>query len=91
MKGRILRPNGDTLEYDAAEVTKPDSPFCFNNTVSSLFCECSLTANGIKISDNAHDARKALIETEFSLNKEAKDTWLKCHGSSCEEEPVDFW
>ena len=70
VKGRILRHNGDTMEYDAANITTTDSPFFVNNTLPSLFCECSLTATGIKIfSANGNTARKAVIDTEFSLNK----------------------
>ena len=50
-----------------------------------------LTANGIKISSaNGNYAQKAFIETEFSHNKEAKDTWLKCQGYPYEQQPDDF-
>ena len=47
--------------------------------------------NGIKISSaNGNYAQEAFIETEFSHNKEAKDTWLKCQEYSYEQQPDDF-
>ena len=83
VKGRILRPNGDKLEYDAGNAAATDAPFFVNNALHSFFSECSITANGIKISSaNGNYAQKAFIKTEFSHNKEAKDTWLKCQGYS---------
>ena len=91
VKCRILRPNGDKLAYDAGNAAATDAPFFVNNTLHSLFSECSITANGIKISSaNGNYAQKAFIETEFSHNKEAKDTWLKCQGYSYEQQPDDF-
>ena len=79
VKCRILRPNGDKLDYDAGNAAATGSPSFVNNTLHSLFSECSITANGIKISSNGNYAQKASTETEFSHNKEVKDTWLKCH------------
>ena len=91
VKCRIVRPNGDKLQYDAGNAAATDAPFLVNNTLHSLFSECSITANGIKISSaNGNYAQKAFIETEFSHNKEAKDTWLKCQGYSYEQQPDDF-
>ena len=91
VKCRILIPNGDKLEYDAGNASANGSPFFVNNTLHSLFFECSITANGIKIpSANGNYGQKAFNETEFSHNKEAKDTWLKCQGYSYEEQPDDF-
>ena len=91
VKCRILRPNGDKLVYYEGNDVATDSPFFVDNLVHSLFSECSITANGIKISSaNGNYAQKAFIETEFSQNTEAKDTWLKCQGYSYEEQPDDF-
>ena len=90
VKCRILRPNGDKLEYDAGNAAATDAPFFVNNTLHSLFSECSITANDIKTSYNGNYAQKAFIETEFSHNKEAKDTWLNCQGYSYEQQPDDF-
>ena len=80
VKCRILRPNANKLEYDAGNAEATDAPFFVNKTLHSLFSGCSITANGIKVSSNGNYAQKTFIETEFSRNKEAKDTWLKCQG-----------
>ena len=54
----------------------------------SLFSECTVSANGLKISNaNGNYAHKSFIETLFSHNKDAKDTWLACQGYSYEENP----
>ena len=50
VKCRFLRPIGDKLEYDAGKAAAADAPFFVNITLHSLFSECSITANGIKIS-----------------------------------------
>ena len=56
-----------------------------------FFRECSITANGIKItSGNGNYAQKAFIETEVSHKKQAKDTCLKCQGYCYEEQLDDF-
>lgn len=71
---KILQANGADLRFDAADATQSDKPMFVNNALHSLFSECSVTANGIKISSaNGNYAQKAFIETEFSHNKEAKD------------------
>ena len=77
--------------YDAgaaADVTKTDAP-CFCNTVfHSLFSDCTVSANGLKISNaNGNYAHKSFIEAEFSHNKDAKVTWLACQGYSYEDNP----
>ena len=47
-----------------------------------------MPANRLKISNaNGNYARKSFIETEFSHNKDAKNTWLACQGYSYEENP----
>ena len=54
----------------------------------SLFSDCTVSANGLKISNaNGNYAHKSFIETEFSHNKDAKNTWLACQGYSYEENP----
>ena len=78
------------MRYDATDPTVTDSPIFVNNTLHSLFSECTVTANGIKISNaNGVYAHKAFIETEFSNDREAKDTRLKCQGYTYEETPAD--
>ena len=78
---RIPRPNGDKVEYDAADAAAADSPFFPNNTQHFVFSKCNITAEGIKIfSASGNYAQKASIETEFSYNMKARETWLKCQG-----------
>ena len=91
VKCKIEQVNGDPLRYHATNATERDTPKFVNNTLHSLFSDCSITANGIKISSaNGNYAAKAFLETEFSTNKEAKDTWLRCQGYSYEDDPDDF-
>ena len=86
MKFKIIRNDGNNLRYDAADATMTDSTIFVNNTLHSLFSECTVTANGIKISNaNWVYAHKAFFETEYSNGKEAKDTWLRCQGRSWEQ------
>ena len=69
-------------------MTKTDAPCFCNIVLHSLFCDCTVSANGLKISNaNGNYARKGLIETEFSHNKVAKNTWLAGQGCSYEENP----
>ena len=88
MKCKIIQSCEADLRYDAGtstDVTKTASYFC-NNVLHSLFSDCTVSANGQKISNSyRHFAHKRFIETEFSHNKEAKNTWLACQGSSYEE------
>ena len=61
--------------------------FC-NNVLHSLFSNCTVSDNGLKISNaNGNYAHKNFIETEFSHNKDAKATWLACQGYSYEDNP----
>ena len=58
-----------------------------NNALHSLFSKCSVSANGVKISNkNGNYAHKAFVETEFSSGKTAKNTWLICQGHYYEDE-----
>lgn len=91
VKCRILQANGNILRYDATDANLTDSPCFVNNTLHSLFSDCTVSANGLKISaSNGYYAQKAFLETEFSHNKEAKDTWLRCQGYSYEQSPDTF-
>ena len=55
----------------------------------SLFSDCTVSANGLKISNaNGNYAHKSFIETEFSQNKDAKNTWLACQVYSFEKNPA---
>ena len=79
----------NAIKYDNTDPTVSDSPFLKNNSLYSLFSDCTLSANGLKIS-NANNifAHKSFIGTEFSNSKGAKDSWLKCQGYSFENFPA---
>ena len=91
IKCKIVQASEADLKYDAgaaADVTKTDAPYFCNNVLHSLFSDCTVSANGLKISNaNGNYAHKSFIETEFSHNKDAKATWLACQGYSYEDNP----
>ena len=91
IKCKIVQASEADLKYDAgaaADVTKTDAPYFFNNVLHSLFSDCTVSANGPKISNaNGNYAHKSFIETEFSHNKDAKATWLACQGYLYEDNP----
>ena len=58
-------------------------------THCTLFSECTVSANGVKLSNtNGNYEHKAFIQTEFSSERTAKNTWLVCHGYYYEVEPA---
>ena len=70
------------------DATQQDTPVFVNNTLHSLFSDCTVTAQGVKVSSaNGLYAHKASIETELSHNLEAKITWLECQGYNYESNP----
>ena len=90
IKCRIVRASEADLRYDAgaaADVTKTDAPYFCNNVLHSLFSDCTVSTNGLKIA-NAYGnyAHKSFIQTEFSHNRDAKATWLACQGYSYEDD-----
>ena len=91
VKCKIVQSSEADLRYDrgaATDVKKTDAPYFCNNVLHSLFSDCTLSANGQKISNaNGNYAHKSFIETEFSHNKDAKNTWLACQGYSYKENP----
>ena len=90
IKCKVTQTDGTDLRYDATSAAISDNPIFFNNTLQSLFSECTVTANGINISNsNGINAHKAFIETEYSNGKEAKDTSLRCQGYTYEANPGD--
>ena len=73
IKCRILQTDGTDLRYTAGDANASDLPFFANNILYSLFADCTISANGIKISTaNGHYADKSFIETEFSHGTDAK-------------------
>ena len=91
IKYRILQTGGNALRYDATDATVSDDPSVVNNTLHSLFSDCTVTANGLKISTaNGLYGHKSFIETEISHCSDAKKTWLQCQGYKYESDPNDF-
>ena len=91
VKCKIVQSSEADSKYDAtaaADITKTDSPYFCNNVLHSLFSDCTVSANGLKISNaNGNYAQKIFIETEFSHNEDAKNTLLACQGYSYDENP----
>ena len=88
MKCKISRNNDGDLGT-GTDATNTDAPYFSNNALQSLFSECTVSANGVKISNtNGNYAHKAFIETEFFSGKTAKNTWLVCQGYYYEDEPA---
>jgi hypothetical protein len=87
----IRQQNGDALKYDGGHaIADSDEPKFVNNILHSLFSDCDVTANGIKISSaNGLYGHKSFVETEMSHGKAAKETWLTCQGYNFESLPND--
>ena len=82
IKCKIVQVFEADLKYDsgaATDVTKTDAPYFCNNVLPSLFSDCTVSANGLKIS-NAYGNydHKNSIDTEFSHKKYAEATCLAC-------------
>ena len=53
-----------------------------------FFSDCTVSADGLKISSAIGNyPHESFIETECSLNKDAKSTWLVCQANSYEVHP----
>ena len=89
IKCKIVQASEADLIFDAGaaeDATKTDVPYFCNNVLHSLFSDCTVSANGLKISNaNGNYNHKSFIETEFSHNKDAKATLLACKGYSYED------
>ena len=92
IKCKIVQSSGADLKHDAGAPTdkaRTDAPYFCNNVLYSLFSDCTVSANGLKISNaNGNYAHNSFIETNFSHNKDAKNTWLASQGYSFEENPA---
>ena len=81
IKCRILQTDGTDLRYTAGDANASDLPYFANNILNSLFADCTVSANGIKISTaNGHYAHKSFIETEFSHGIDAKKNLAEMSG-----------
>ena len=88
IKCKIKRNNDANLRI-GADAGNTDSPYFSNNALHSLFSECTVSENGVNLSNtNCNYAHKAFIETEFSSGKTAKNTWLSGQSFYYEDEPA---
>ena len=76
VKCKIVQSIEASLKYDgtaAADVTKTDAPYFCNNVLHSLFSDCTVSANGLKISNaNGNYAPKVLLRLSFHTTKTRK-------------------
>ena len=78
VKYRIQNADGTDLRYTAGDATATDAAYFVNNVLHSLFADCTVSANAIKISSaNGHYAHKSFIETEFSHGVDEKKNLVK--------------
>ena len=78
IKCGILQTDGTHLRYTHADANASDLPYFANDILHSLFADCTVSANVIKISTaNGQYSRKSFRETEFAHGTDAKKTWLK--------------
>ena len=71
IKYKISRNNDCNLRTET-DATNTDAHYFSNNALHSLFSECTVSANGVKI----------------FFRKTAKNTWLVCQGYYYEDEPA---
>ena len=70
---KVTQTNGADLRYDNTDPTVSDSPFLVNNSLYSLFSDCTLSANGLKISNaNSNFAHKSFIGKNFLTAKKPR-------------------
>ena len=65
-----ISQNNDGHLRTGTDAANTDAPYSSNNALHSSFSECTVSGNGVKISNtNGNYAQKAFIETEFSSGK----------------------
>ena len=72
---KVTQSNGADLRYDNTDPTMSDSPFLVNNSLYSVFSDCTLSANGLKIKSQMPIVNlriKALLEQNFLTAKEPR-------------------
>ena len=72
VKGRIQNADGTDLQYTAGDATATDAAYFVNNVLHSLCADCTVSANGIKISSaNGHyDHKSFIVESGMTSKKE---------------------
>ena len=79
IKCRVLQTVGTDWRYRPGDAYASDHPYFANNILHWLLADCTVSANGIKIS--------TANGIEFPHGKDAKKTWLKCQSYEYEENP----
>ena len=77
---KVTQSNGADLRYDNTDPTMSDSPFLVNNSLYSVFSDCTLSANGLKIKSQMPIVNlriKALMEQNFLTAKEPRTHGLR--------------
>ena len=70
---KVTQSNGADLRYDNTDPTVSDSPFLVKHSLYSLFSDCTLSANGLKIANaNSNFAHKSFLEQNFLTAKEPR-------------------
>ena len=88
IKCKISRYNDGDLRT-GTDATNTDAPYLSNIALHSSFSECTVSANGVKISNtNENSSHKAFSETEFSSGKSAENTCISCQGYYYEDKPA---
>ncbi len=88
---KFVNTDGTDLRYHATDVDERDECSFANNLLHSLFKECDVEFNSIKVSKaNGLYAYVAYVETETSFSKAIKETLLKCQGYTIEDNPGDI-
>ena len=91
LKYKIVQASEDNWKHDAdalaaTDVSKTVAPYFCDKVLHSLFSDCTVSANGLKISKaNGSYANKSFIETKFAHSKHAKATRLDCQDYSHED------
>ena len=81
IKCKIVQAPEADLRYDAgaaADVTKTDAPYFCNNFLHSLFSDCTVSANGLKISNaNGNYAHNSFLKPNILTTKMQRQLgWL---------------
>ena len=88
IKCKISRNNDGDLRT-GTDATKTEAPYFSNNALHSLFSECTVSANGVKISNtNGNNLTKHSLKRNFLQEKLQKNAWLVCQGFYYENEPA---
>ena len=74
IKSQSLQTDGTDLRYTLVDANANDLPYFANIILRSLFANCTVSANGIKISTANGSTHMSFIETEFFPITDAKKT-----------------